>query len=219
MKERFVDFFQDYGVAIQTITSFILLVVTITYVVATFKMIHTSQKTFLRPTKIDRSKDTNISVKNYGPGTAINIKFFMESHSIKKELTDNYNYTAAYILEIFKEHYIELESDNFEIEPNKTIIFKLTDENIKIGNKVLLYWESISGEKLIFEYHLVIPSVGAIKILGYKKIKIKSIRNAILNPIQFTSKFLERALPLAPYDEQLKHEKMKVEKENTKWLI
>ncbi|MFD1775999.1 hypothetical protein [Paenibacillus rhizophilus] len=210
MKHLIISFFQDFGVAIQTLTSLILLIVTIVYVIATFKMIHATQKTFLKPVLIETDDELKITVKNYGLGTAINIKLYIESRTIDEDLIAK-GYLFDYIFELFKEHYLLMETENFEVEPNKSIDFRIPT-NFKIGDKLVLYWESISGEKSIIRYQTVLPVVGKIKINEYKRIKVKSLRNFFLNPIQFVTRIIESTSFYSPYEDYMKER----EKENRK---
>lgn len=218
MKESFISFFQDYGVAIQTVTSITLLIVTAIYVVATFKMIHATQKTFLRPTKMEHEEgQLKITIKNYGPGTAINIKTFIECKEFNKNFQVNSD-LVDYVFEVFKERYIITNTESFEAEPNQNIEFLITRE-LKTINKVIVYWESISGEKTIVKFFVSMSSVGNIRIVKYKRIKIKSVRNIILNPIQFLTKRMIDGSMVPTYADYIKAEKKKKEKENRKWLL
>ncbi|WP_153028165.1 hypothetical protein [Paenibacillus amylolyticus] len=215
MKELIISFFQDYGVALQTISSIFLLVVTIIYVIATYKVIHSSHKSFLRPLKINDEKNELI-VKNFGPGVAINIKLFINTKIFKK-IDPNIDPTGI-IFEIFKDRYKLIECETFELEPGQNINFIYDKEVIRF-DKLLLYWETITGERMLIRYNINLSPDGRIDIVRYKKLRLKSLKNTLLTPLHFISFILVGGMMRPTFEEYLEEERKKKEKKNKKWLI
>lgn len=213
MKELIVSFFQDYGIALQTITSMFLLVVTVIYVTATFKMLHSSHKSFLRPLKV---KGNELTVKNFGPGIAINIKLFLNS-KYTKEIDPNKDPTGM-LFEIFKDRYFLVERETFELEANHSISFIFDEETIRL-NKILLYWETITGERMLIRFKIKVSNNGQINITHYKRLRFKSIKNMILIPLQFIDSIISGGSMGPTFEQFLEQERKKKEKESKKWLI
>ncbi len=191
-----LNFFQEYGAAIQAISSIILLIVTIMYVKATYRMIHSSQESHIRPVQFKYENGQNILfIKNFGPGIAINVQVFAEP----SEVLDNDESTQLIYLNealnilynVFRDNFVKAKANSFEIVPNDCTEF-IFKHKINTNSPVLLSWETVTGEKKHKLIRLKIDNDGKINILKVNKYGIRKSKNLLLKLIFFLINILDK---------------------------
>lgn len=72
---------------------------------------------------------------------------------------------------------------------------------------------------MLIRYNINLSPNGRIDIVRYKKLRLKSLKNTLLAPLQIISSILVGGMMRPTFEEFLEGERKKKEKKNKKWLI
>jgi hypothetical protein len=178
---------QSISSELSALFSFVMVIVTIIYVRATFKMVHSAQKAYLRPIIISENKK-EIILKNLGSVLAIKVELYAEPDEGKKVTIqrgkDSELYIEEYldfVYEIFKDNFVKASCESFDIQQNENCTFSFPVE-ISSESGFWIFWQSITGEK---NYKLIKISItnGKVYIIEYSEYKkVSRIKNMLLLP-------------------------------------
>ncbi len=168
-----MEFLYEYAPAIQAISSVVLIIVTIGYIVFTKKLAHSAHDCFIRPVSLKTSTDDmhgwKLFIHNYGPGTALNVA--VEVIAIESTNPDE-NCPGWYWLN----EKIVKGTGPYEIEPQKTQEFLIPPIINFENNPFYLTWNTLTS-KTNKSAWMIIPvraDANIEPVSGYKRLIFKT---------------------------------------------